>query len=295
MNSSQNKYRARPSFLALFVVTAAALQAQTTKVIDVNEPRPLWRALDMLETVVGGPINYEDPPYENLADVRDFSTPQERASTPGYQLLGPRDGHLTVEVQAPAGSRAADSEVIFNVNLLLTGYRQSKLPGDFKVEQANGMFYVTPTRILGANGVMRDVTSPLMAVVTFPNAERTVAETAQAIFDEVHKATGLRIVVGTFPFFPTQMVTFGASREPARDALARLFAQTAGGRLSYRLNFDPKPDRMRIFDYALNVQPTGYVSPMAPPGLGPIEVSPPTAATTQHPADSRPGLTKIKQ
>jgi len=65
---------------------------------------------------------------------------------------------------------------------------------------------------------MRDVTSPLAALVTVPNAERNVADTVEAILGAASRASGLRIVLGSVPFWPTQLVSFGASREPARDA-----------------------------------------------------------------------------
>jgi hypothetical protein len=138
------------------------------------------------------------------------------------------------------------------------------------VEQANGAVYVTPTKILVANGIVRAVTSPLVRPISVPYAKRTVAETAEVIFDAVYKATGKKIVIGTFPFWPTDTVSFSVSTEPAGDALADLFALADRGPLSYRLTFDPKPDSMRVFDYMMNVQPAGYVSPAAPPSVGPI-------------------------
>ena len=284
-----------PVFLAIMAMTATALPAQTTKVIDVTEPRALSAALDALEIVVGTPINYEDPPYENEADLQDVSTQQQRAAHPGYRLLVPRSGRVTAQVEKLAAGKAAENDVVFNVNLLLASHRQSRLPGDFKLEQANGMIYVSPTKVLGANGLMRDVISPMAALVTIPYAQRSVAETAQAIFDAVYKATELRIVIGAFPFWPTDVVSFGVSGEPARDALARLFTQTGRAPLSYRLTFDPKPDLMRIFDYMINIQPTGYVSPMAPSGLGPILVSPAPAVTSQQPTNTHPGFVQVKQ
>src|SRR5206468_12311110 len=125
-----------------------------------------------------------------------------------------------------------------------------------------------------------------------PYEQRNGIDTVEAILDTVYKSTGLRIVVGNLPFWPTQMVSFGASGEPARDALARLFAQTASGPLSYRLVFDPTPDRMRTFDYMINVRPTAYAAPMATPGVAQISVSPPPAVTSQT-SDSRPNRTKV--
>lgn len=287
-------YRTWPTFLGILAMMASVLTAQTTKVIDVTYPRPLSSALDALELVVGTPINYEDPPYENVADLQDVSTQQQRTARPGYRLLVPRTGHVNAQIQPPTTGNAPTNEVMFDVNLLLSSYRQNSLPGDFAVEQANGMLYVSPTKVLGANGTMRDVTSPMMSPVTIPSARRTVAETAQAIFDAVYKATGLRIEIGTFPFWPTDVVTFGVSGELARDALANLFAQTGKGPLSYRLTFDPRPDSMRVFDYMINVQRTGYVSPMAPPGFGPIVGTPDPTVTSQNPTNSRPGAAPTK-
>lgn len=271
-------------------MTGSALSAQTTKLIDVTDPRPLWGALDALEIMVGAPINYEDPPFENEADLQDVSTPQQRAAQPGYHLLVPRSGQVMAQVQQAAAGIASEGDVTFDVNLLLSSYRQNALPGDFKVEQANGTVYVTPTKILGANGAVRAVTSPLMTPISVPYAKRTVEETAQAIFDAVYSATGQKIVIGTFPFWPTDTVSFGVNTEPARDALASLFALAGRGPLSYRLTFDPRPDSMRIFDYMINVQPAGFVSPAAPSGLGPILGIP--TVNSQQPANTPPGFTK---
>jgi len=251
--------------LALLGTAAAVLSGQSTKLIDVSEPRPLWHALDDLQSVVGGIINYEDPPYANLLDCQDASTPQQRATQPpGWKLIVPRDGHLMATVPVPANGKAVESDALFDVNLLLTYYRLQKLPGDFKVEQANGALYVTPTKVLAADGVIRDLSSPLMVAITIRNAQRSLVDTTQAILDAVQRATGLRIVTGKFPYLPVQMVSFGASGEPARDALARLFAQSSAALQSYRLIFEPTPDLMRDTDYVLNV------GPVANPRIGRI-------------------------
>ena len=211
--------------LVLTLVLAAPLLAQASKGIAVTAPRPLWDAINALEAAAGGTVNYEDVPYENPADVQDYSTPAQRAAQPqGWQLLGPVTGTVTAEIPVPANGAVTANDLLYDVNLLLASYRQNHLPGDFQVEQANGMLYVMATKVLGANGVVRTVTSPMLTVITIPTADRSVVGTVQAIFDAVGKATGLRIGVATLPFWPSQRVAFGATAEVARDALARLFA-----------------------------------------------------------------------
>jgi hypothetical protein len=202
--------------------------------------------------------------------------------------LVPRSGHIHADVQPSAAPTAIAGDAVANVSLLLSMYRQNSLPGDFKVEQANGMIYLSPTKVLGATGAMRDVTSTMLTPVTVPYAQRTVADTVQAILDSLGQSTGVTIVIGALPFWPTDVVTFGVSGLPARDALANLLSQTGKGAFSYRLLFDPRPDSMRVFDYMINVQRTGYVSPPIPGSS-----SPPT--TPQSPTGNRPGLNPVKQ
>jgi hypothetical protein len=270
--------------LTVLGIPGSFLRAQTAQVIDVNEARPLWYAMDALEDIVHSPVNYEDPPYQNMADLVDYSTPEQRAAKPGYQLLGPPQAQLTLGFQTPASGLLSEGDIISEVTALLVGYRQQKLPGDFQVEQANGMIYVTPTQVLGADGTVHAVVSPLTTLVTIPSASRSMAGTVQAILDAVSKATGLQIVLGVNHFWPTQMVTFGASGVEARDALATLFAQTSLS-LSYRLIFDPIPDKMRTLDYTLNLRPVGSVTPG-------VLTGPP--AVTVGPSGTGPGVSNRK-
>lgn len=277
-----------PTVLVLLATTAAALSAQITNTINVMEPRPLSAALDALEKSVGIPVNYEDPPYENEADLQDVSTKEQRAAVPGYRLLVPRPGRVVATVQMSGATNQIESDVIFNVNLLLASYRQSQMPGDFKVDQINRAIYVTPVKILGADGTMREVTSPMTSVVTVPYAKRTVTETAQAIFSAVYSATGSKIVIGMFPFWPSDVISFGVNGEPARDALARLFTEAGKGPMSYRLTFDPKPDLMRVFDYMINVHPAAYAPPVGP--VVPVPATKASGASSGLPSSPQIGV-----
>ncbi len=216
----------RIDFSRAYIVIAALLigsivgASQSSRAIDITDSRPLAGAIDALEAIVHVPINYEDLPNQNVADLQDVSTPQQRVAQPGFLLLVPRVGRVTAPIQEPSGATAAANDVLFDLSLLLGDYRQRSLPGDFKTEQANGMIYVTPAKVLGQSGSTLDVTSPMTAIVTIPDANRSVAEAAQAILDAVYKSTGQRIVIGTFPFWPNEKLNFSASGERARDAVS---------------------------------------------------------------------------
>jgi len=208
----------------------AAMNGQTA--INVLDHRPLAVALDVLERVVGSPINYEDVPYQNAADLQDVSTPAQKAATPGYQLLVPREGRVGATVDASAGP-------VPSSNSLLASYRQNAMPGDFAVEQANGMTYVIASSVQAQSGAVSAVNSPMTALVTVPHATRSVADTILAILDSVYAVSNTRISLGTVVFLPTDTVSFGSSGTSARDALARVLAAATKTPFSYRLLYDP--------------------------------------------------------
>jgi hypothetical protein len=190
----------------------------------------------------------------------------------------PRRGSVSVTL------RAVESvgDQLAHINELVNSYRSNKLPGDFKVEQANGMYYVVPVKTMSQNGAFRDVVSPLLVPVSFPYAERRLIGTVALILEGVSKSGGPRIDVGALPFNPAEAVAFSAKREPARDALARLFAKTTVKPVSCRLLFDP------VFKYyMLNVQAQSESHSMAPPVENTPAVEPPTGARKLQPGENQ--------
>jgi len=60
--------------LLSFVIALGIVSGQqTTRVISVNDPRPLSEAILKLEKATGQPITYEDPSYAYSADIVDRS------------------------------------------------------------------------------------------------------------------------------------------------------------------------------------------------------------------------------
>ena len=233
--------------LSVVFAVSMGLYAQALMEIEVSDHRPLAAALEKLQALTGVPINYEDVPYENAADLEDVSTPEQRLQHPGYRLLVPRKGRIQATVDARP--QASLSETAGSVHALLASYRAAGLPGDFQVEQANGMIYVTPAKVLNRAGTLQEVQPRMDTVVTIPYAERTAIACVEEITRAVSAATGAKIAVGTFPFLAaTKPVACGANREPARNVLAALLSKLADTPASYDLLFEP------LTGYMLNLR-----------------------------------------
>jgi len=244
--------------VALFSVSLG-LHGQTSSAIEVSDHRPLADALEKLQSVTGIAINYEDVPYEHPADLEDVSTAEQRVRYPGYRLLVPRKG----QVKATVGPHAQGSviETLASVYALLASYRAAGLPGDFKVDQRNGMVYVAPTKVLNRAGFLQDAQPRMETAVSIPYAERRVIDCLETITRALSAATGTIIAAGTFPFSSAETrVTCGANGEAARDLLATLLSKVSDRPASYNLLFDP------MTGYMLNLR---FIAQSGPPAAVP--------------------------
>ena len=84
---------------------------QTTRVISVNDPRPLSEAIIKLENASNLPIAYEDPPFAYTGDLVDGSNIMRHP--PGVKVLLPKGGPLTVAfTNSEVANRASTAKVL---------------------------------------------------------------------------------------------------------------------------------------------------------------------------------------
>lgn len=203
-------------------------------VIDLIDHRPLAEAAAKLQAMTGIIVNYEDIQY-TAADLVDVSTPEQRAGSPGFHLMVPRRG--AVKAAVPDAARGSLTETKAVAQALVDSYKAGGMPGDFQVEEHNGMIYVEPAK------------APRMStVVSVTNEPRRLIDCGAAILQAVSEASGVKIVAGQFPFFPPTPTACGATRQSARDALAAAFAAFSGAPGGYDLLFEPHSG------YMLNVR-----------------------------------------
>jgi hypothetical protein len=94
----ETTHRIKLSAAAILLKLTVPYACAQVQVINVSDPRPMADAMDARERIVHTTINYEDPPYENMADLQDVSTPAQRAAQTGYKLLVPRPGSLSAGI-----------------------------------------------------------------------------------------------------------------------------------------------------------------------------------------------------
>jgi hypothetical protein len=241
-------------------------------VISVKDPRPLAAASLEIERRSGIVVNYEDLRYERSEDLEDVTdrtlTPEQRSNSPNARIVVPRGGEIRFPITVDTKTkRIGDlSAALTAVTVAIRAWEPPA--GRFEVRTYDGVLFVEPSQ-LRADGITREAPSVLSARITIPVMRRTAMESLNSIVDQVSKASGFRIVLGTVPMgtLAVTEVSIGANNEPAKFVLAKLFAAmrlaessqpvvpSAGlslslARLSYRLLFEPQ-----LRYYALNIHP----------------------------------------
>jgi hypothetical protein len=280
------------STLTLFCVSSS--QGQTTnQTVTVNDPRPLAAASDKIEQLSGLPVNYEDGPYVNAADLQDVTskvlTPSQiGAAGPNFRLIVPRGGQLSavIAVDTTTGGlgtlNAAQAAAGAFVNTHASGYSQLFFAGEI-----NGSVFITPAKLKNIAGSLQPITPVLSAYISFPQEQRTGYDTLKLILQLVLEATGSKVGIASAPFkaFAETNVTIGANNEDARTVLTRLLqAVTSGGgsgvsmnppAMSYRLLYDYNLKLYELSIKILNGATVPFSSPQSPPsGQTPTSTSP---------------------
>jgi hypothetical protein len=222
---------------------ASAVYGQAVVTATVTDPRPLAKAAEQLESQLGVAINYEDAPYENAADISDVTASVVRGNHPGAKVLVPRGGPLALTAPITGADRSSDAAAVLAA--LVGAHRAAGYGGDFEVEFVNGMFYILPKGVMKKDGELASVSSVLAGRISLPYQEQKAINALNLVLSSVSTVAGSKIGLGSAPFgvLATRNVTIGASNEPARDVIARLFSAISDSskepKLAYHLYFDP--------------------------------------------------------
>ncbi len=187
---------------------AAALQAQPLRT-SVDDPRPLWRGLRILEEKRGWAVSYEDPQYSG-ADLVDRTAENYSGAT---RALMPRGGHLEAEIPGDATPSAA-------IRFLIDAGRRNHT-AEFKSQLIGSMVVVIPPQ-----------GSPLDLSVSMPQKDRNLDEILRELAQNMSGLGPVRVHEPGMLVGSVARSSFGTNSEPARNVLVRALqaASNAGPR-----------------------------------------------------------------
>jgi len=243
--------------LLILIITGAAarksmaresIQGDREVRLEINEPRPLIKALRILSEKTGWRITYEDLPLSRGPDVVDKTDPRA-AQTTNTRILIPAYGRINLTMYVPEGVNERDGAQF--VKRLVDHYALMGNPGIFRVAVTENALHVIPARMRGVSGEMIDVIPILDSRISFVADERTLSETLKQICASLQARRGVRVVLMIGPteanLLLRPVVKIGANEEEARNVLIRSL-DAAGAKLTYNLLWDPG-----LQMYALNV------------------------------------------
>ena len=259
-------HRRQRTLIALLMIGAAAailsinligsgraIQESKRVNISVQGPRPMARAIEVLETRCGCVITYEDPRYVHASDLSEV-TAQVRKDLnkfkPGEapRVFVPKNEELAIDYDESTNTKPPDG-IAPVVQLLIEKHAARGNAGRFRMEMSNQVIHVIPSGIRNERGELAAQNSILDSVISLPATDRSGIQTLEAICAALTQTNGVRVIVGAVPlniFFRYHDREGGISNK-ARDVLVNLL-KGAGNDLSWQLFYDPG-----LKMYALNI------------------------------------------
>lgn len=229
-----------------FAVGGRSVQGVSKMKLSAQDPRPVAKAIEVLEAKYGLVITYEDPRYVHDSEIADVTRSVREdfdrfRTNEAPRVLIPKGGTLTIDYDVMLSTKQpVDPEMV--VQQLLDTNSVSGNAGAFRLERSGQIMHVIPTASRNKGGTVATQDSVLDATITLPVDERTGVQTLEAICASVSQATQTRVVVGTIPLglFFQHRGQQGASSQKARDVLVTLLESTKkGANLSWQLFHDP--------------------------------------------------------
>lgn len=222
------------------------LQPQS-KTVEVNDPRPVARAVQMLEGIYGWPITYEDPITVNESQLEDVtervrSDPEpSNDPDPRHRVIVQKGGTLSFTYKLPSSGastkaerRQAQAEAEFAVadalSSVLDGYATSGGPLTFTVVEEDRIFHVIPTNFLNRDGKLQPMMPILDTRITILPKQRTRQALLNEVCQSLTQSTGVSVGEGVIPYGVRAMevqTTISGSGLTARSILNELLAELA--------------------------------------------------------------------
>lgn len=270
------------------VVAQTTESVSSIERIQVNDPRPLAAALEVLEKKHGLAISYEDPVYSSPSDIND--TAVQPATGKILRIHVPKGGAFNFEYAAENGKPREDSQTL--LNRMLTEYANLgnptftlqehvfersprwHLPENLRLTE----WEVIPVKVRNKNGEFVQQPALLDNIVSVSQQRGTYGRALGEICQQLTALSGHPVLIGSIPLnylaSEQYQTDFGATNKPAREVLADLL----GPSMVWQLLYEPEKDR-----YFLNVHIAALPSSTT-------AVAPPASISNAHSFASLSGM-----
>jgi hypothetical protein len=197
------------NILLLSSLALCTLAYAQSKTVEVTEGKPIAKAVQMLETIYGVPITYEDTMIVNESQLEDITEKVQRTPDPSHRITGPKPITLSFTYKLPSSGPSpgglsqikAENETRASEALssVLDGYAAAGGPVTFNVTEEDGIFHVMATNFLNEEGKLQQITPLLDTKITILPGQRNRLKLFQDICQELTKATGTKVWEGDFP------------------------------------------------------------------------------------------------
>ena len=217
-----------------------ALCATQPQTVTIEDPRPIDKALELLQSKYGYVVTYEDPRYAYEGDLKDVSQQMTGSSEPRdrrIRTLVPVGGAVNISIP----TTVIDSRALVPVlGQLLQSHSALQRGGHFRLLEDGGVFHVIPTEVQDRSGNWQPQSSLLDSTITVPKLTNANGGTMlNAICESLTKGSGARVVVGIVPvnMLMQHRGDLEANSEVARTVLLRALAFSSP-QLSWSLLYD---------------------------------------------------------
>lgn len=234
-------------------LTAAASTTQDL-VLTVQDPRPVAKAMALLEDRFHQPITYEEGP----SIYQDELVDRTRDPKAVRRILQPKPWRVDSDIQVPLV--ATRGELVSLINRFLRDASKSRglTRDNFRVLQSSLGLHVVQTFARDRDGAEKPVTPVLDVRITLATQQTDLVSLLGSFTEAVSKASGAKIVVATVPrAFAARTGNIVATSHRARDVLVNLL-ESQGLALSWHLLYGPTDDA-----FFLNIGvPGGFLGPL---------------------------------